>query len=210
MTRLKVSFVLMAVVAIGLSLATGCGGGASAPGTPDTVVFVGASITEAWDFDRFFPGRDFRKVIHFDADKTAVWNEVARQQPGIVVVKECAAYFYADGGTPIDEYMAYVDEMAGLIRSIGAVPVIATTIPVDVGQGDCTATQLADIQVFNERVREYCAGQGIVCMDYDAAIADSEGQLPASCHDGDGLHPNDTGYTILSGIVVPVLELAGL
>ncbi len=43
------------------------------------VVFVGASITEAWDFAAYFPGYDFRKVIHFDWDKTQVWSQVAAQ-----------------------------------------------------------------------------------------------------------------------------------
>ncbi len=41
------------------------------------VVFVGASITEDWDFEHYFAGYDFRKVIHYDVDKTTVWDRVA-------------------------------------------------------------------------------------------------------------------------------------
>jgi len=174
------------------------------------VVFVGASIMEGWDFDHYFPGRDFAKVIHYEADKTQVWNQVARRKPRIVVVKECAAYFYAEGGTPVADYQGIMTRMVDLCRGIGAAPVLATTVPVDVGAGDCTQPQLDDIRAFNAWVRAYCASQGIVCLDLEAAIVDAEGQLPADCHDGDGLHPNGTGYDRLSVPVIPALERAGL
>jgi len=170
------------------------------------VVFVGASITEAWDFNSYFPGYDFRKVIYFDWDKTQVWSQVAAQNPDIVVVKECGAYFYADGGTPLGEYENCMVQMVANARSIGAVPVLATTLPIDVGAGGCTQAQLNDIITFDNWVRNYCSSNNITCMDYYEQIADGEGQLPSGYHDGDGLHPNTAGYDALSPIVIPTLE----
>ncbi len=182
--------------------------GASGPVADLTVVFVGASITENWDFDHYFNGHDFKKVIHYDWDKTQVWDEVRAYNPHIVVVKECGAYFYGEGGTPLGEYESSMVNMVNLSRSIGAIPILCTTIPVDVGSGDCTQAQLDDICTFNDWVRNYCSSQGIFIMDYYTQIADSQGQLPASCHDGDGLHPNAAGYDILSPLVIPTLESA--
>ncbi len=98
--------------------------------------------------------------------------------------------------------------MVNRIRNLGAIPVLCTTIPVDVGQGDCTQAQLNDLRAFNDWLRDYCAGSGIVLMDYYQQIADGQGQLPASCHDGDGLHPNEAGYDVLSPLVIPTLEAA--
>jgi hypothetical protein len=173
-----------------------------------TVVFVGASITENWDFDQYFGGYDFRKVIHYDWDKTQVWDEIQAHHPDIVLVKECGAYFYSGGGTPLGEYENCVRNMVDRIRNLGAIPILCTTLPVDVGQGDCTQAQLNDLRVFNDWVRGYCASQGIALMDYCLKIADGLGQLPSAYHDGDGLHPNAAGYDILSPIVIPTLESA--
>ncbi|MCX6555677.1 MAG: SGNH/GDSL hydrolase family protein [Candidatus Aminicenantes bacterium] len=173
-----------------------------------TVVFVGASITENWDFDHYFGDYNFQKVIHYDWDKTQVWDEVEGYDPDIVVVKECGAYFYTDGGTPLGEYESSIVSMVDRIRNISAVPVLCTTLPVDVGAGDCTQAQLDDLRAFNDWLRGYCADQGIVLIDYYQAIADAQGQLPASCHDGDGLHPNGAGYDIISPMVIPNLESA--
>jgi len=176
---------------------------------PDlNVVFVGASITENWDFDHYFSGYDFSKVIHYDWDKTQVWDEVESHHPDIVVVKECGAYFYTEGGTPLGEYESSIEAMVALIQGSGAIPVLCTTLPVDVGYGDCTQAQLDDLRAFNDWIRDYCSSQGIVLLDYYQQIADSEGQLPTDYHDGDGLHPNQSGYDVISPLVIPTLESA--
>ncbi len=173
-----------------------------------TVVFVGASITENWDFGHYFSGRDFQKVIHYDWDKTQVWDQVRALHPDVVLVKECGAYFYTEGGTPLGEYESSIQNMVGNIRSIGAVPILCTTLPVDVGYGDCTQAQLDDLRAFNDWLRGYCSSQNIVLMDYYQRIADASGQLPAAYHDGDGLHPNSAGYDVISPLVIPTLESA--
>lgn len=173
-----------------------------------TVVFVGASITENWDFGRYFAGYDFQKVIHYDWDKTQVWDQVQALHPDIVLVKECAAYFYGEGGTPLGEYESSIRSMVEHIRGLGAIPILCTTIPVDVGHGGCTQAQLDDLRAFNDRLRNNGAGQGVAVLDYYQRIADAQGQLPSACHDGDGLHPNAAGYDILSPLVIPALESA--
>jgi hypothetical protein len=181
-------------------------GGGSGDLNDLVVVFVGASITENWDFDHYFPGYHFRKVIHYDWDKVQVWDDVRRLHPRIVLVKECGAYFYAEGGSPLAEFEGCLRNMVGRIRDAGAVPVLCTTLPVDVGFGGCTQAQLDDIRAFNDWLRDYCSGQGIALMDYYQRVADAQGQLPAAFHDGDGLHPNGAGYDALSPMVVPLLE----
>jgi hypothetical protein len=170
------------------------------------VVFVGASITEAWDFDHYFSGYDFQKVIYYDWDKTQVWDQVVAYDPDIVLVKECGAYFYADGTTPLGDYENCMQTMVSLIQGIDAIPVLATTLPIDVGYGGCTQEQLDGIIEFDNWVRSYCSSNNITVMEYYNTIADGEGQLPTDCHDGDGLHPNQHGYDILSPIVIPTLE----
>jgi hypothetical protein len=172
------------------------------------VVFVGASITDNWDFGHYFAGYDFQKVVHFDWDKTQVWDQVQALHPALVLVKECAAYFYAEGGTPLADYENGMIAMIGRIRGLSAIPVLCTVLPVDVGYGDCTQAQLDDIRTFNDWVRSYCSGHGVACLDYYTRLADAQGQLPTACHDGDGLHPNQAGYDLISPLVVPTLQAA--
>ncbi|MGD8718542.1 MAG: SGNH/GDSL hydrolase family protein [Candidatus Zixiibacteriota bacterium] len=188
------------------------GGGGTPPHNEKetSVVFVGASITEAWSFSTYFNGYNFHKVVHYDWVKSDAWNEVPPHSPKIVVVKECAAYFDLGGDTPFNEFYAEIRKMVGLIQGINATPVLATTVPVDPGFGGCTQAQLDDIREFNDWIRNYCTAQGFVCLDLAAAIEDGQGQLPRDCHDGDGLHPNEKGYNTLSPIVLPALRDAGL
>ena len=173
-----------------------------------TVVFVGGDTTAAWPFDLYFPGYRFYKVIYDGPDKTRAWDEVARYQPDVVVVKECASYFDRGGDTPIDDYHGFMEEMVDLCRDIGAEPVLATTLPVDVGWGGCTQLQLDDIMAFNYWVREYSVERRLVYLDFNAAICDGMGELPAGAHDGDGLHINSGGYDIIAPLVLPNLDAA--
>jgi hypothetical protein len=199
--RILIFFALIPIVACSTST-----GNNNKDLTDMCVVFVGASITEAWDFGHYFPGYNFQKVIFYEWDKTQCWDQVVAYDPDIVLVKECGAYFYADGTTPLEDYENCMQTMVSLIQGIGAIPVLATTLPIDVGYGGCTQEQLDDIIEFNNWVRSYCSANGIAVMEYYDTIADDDGQLPYDCHDGDGLHPNEHGYDILSPIVIPTLE----
>jgi hypothetical protein len=205
----RLAFTLALCLIMGIVLCS-CANDSTSPNstnlTDQRVVFVGASITDGWDFAAYFPGYDFQKVIYYDWDKTQVWSQVAALNPDIVVVKECAAYFYVDGGTPLGDYENCMIQMVANTRAMSAVPVLATTLPIDVGQGGCTQPQLNDIITFNAWVRNYCSNSGITCMDYYNQISDDDCQLPPSYHDGDGLHPNGAGYDALSPIVIPTLE----
>jgi len=99
-----------------------------------------------------------------------------------------------------------MQDIADFCESIGAVPVPATTLPIDVGFGGNTQAQLDDIIEFDAWVRDWCADNGWECMDYYTWIADADGQLPRDFHDGDGLHPNQDGYDVLGPHVIPTLE----
>lgn len=195
------------VSAFALSIACFSAGVVLADGLEDMcVVFVGASITEAWDFNTYFSGYDFHKVIHYSPNKPEVWDEVVAYNPDIVTFKQCGTYYDEGGDTDLPWLYDIAEEMVGLIQGIDAIPVPATTLPIDPGYGSCTQAQLDDIIEYNEWIRNYCSTNGLVCMEYYDQIADEDGQLPYEYHVGDGLHLNEAGYTALSPIVVPTLD----
>jgi hypothetical protein len=174
-----------------------------------TVVFLGASITEAFHYptyDQFFPAYNFYKVVEFGPDKSGAFDQVESYNPDIVTFKECGDYFDKGGDTDQAFLHECMQDIADFCESIGATPVPATTLPIDVGHGGCTQAQLDDIIEFDNWVRTWCTNNGWACMDYYTWIADGQGQLPTGYHDGDGLHPNQDGYDVLGPHVVPTLE----
>ncbi len=177
--------------------------------TDAVVVFLGASITEVFyypGYDEFFPDYDFHKVIEFGPDKSSVFPDIADLNPDIVTFKECGAYFDEGGDTDMPAMQGFMQDIADFCATIGAVPVPATTLPIDVGYGGHTQAQLEDIIEFDIWVRGWCSDNGWECMDYYTWIADADGQLPREYHDGDGLHPNHDGYAELGPHVIPTLE----
>lgn len=176
----------------------------------EVVVFLGASITENFyypSYGVFFPAYDFHKVIVGGTpDKSSGFGEVGSYNPDMVTFKECAAYFDEGGNTDLPYLHQCMEAIADYCDGIGAIPVPATTFPVDVGYGGHTQAQLDDIVEFNVWVRDWCSTNGWACMDYYDWIADGEGQLPTAYHDGDGLHPNQAGYNVIGPHVIPCLN----
>lgn len=170
------------------------------------VVFVGASITEGWNFVTYFPDYNFHQVIHYGPDKPAVWSEVEAYNPDIVTFKQCGAYYDEGGDTDLTYLYNIAQQMVSLIQGIGAIAVPATTMPIDPGFDSCTQAQLDDIVEYNDWLRNYCSTNGLTCMDYYTQLADEEGQLPYEYHEGDGLHINDVAYALLSPYVIDTLE----
>jgi hypothetical protein len=201
------------VLAVLICLAAVCGAGSRDGGRADlhdaVVVFLGASITEVFYYPtegQFYPDYDFHKIVEFGPDKSAVFGDIAALEPDIVVFKECGAYFDEGGDTDMPAMQGFMEDIADFCISIDALPVPATTLPIDVGYDGHTQAQLEDIILFDDWVRGWCDAEGWECMDYYTWIADGDGQLPTAYHDGDGLHPNQDGYDVLGPHVIPTLE----
>jgi hypothetical protein len=186
-------------------------GSASAVLTNQEVVFLGASITDAFQYPAgsFYPTYNFDKVIIYEADKSSGFSAVQSYNPKIVTFKECAAYFNTGGGTDLNYLKSCMQDIADMCVAHGYKIVPGTTYPVTVGLGGCTQAQLNDIRSFNTWVRSWCDQHNWACMDYYLWIADPvTGQLPAAYQGGDGLHPNQAGYNVIGPHVIPVLDSA--
>lgn len=208
--RGKIAMLLTAGAVLSVMLVSSCNDddNGAGPNNGSAVVFLGASITENFyypNYGEFFPDYDFHKVVYGDADKSPVFSDVGSFGPNMVVFKECAAYFDEGGETDLAAMQQYMRDIAAYCNSIGATPVPATTLPIDVDCAGHTQAQLDDIIEFNVWVRAWAASNGWACMDYYTWIADGEGQLPTGYHDGDGLHPNQAGYDVLGPHVLPTL-----
>ena len=58
----------------------------------------------------------------------------------------------------------------------------------------------------NVLIKALAAEKGYVYVDYYSALVDSNKGLPSK-YSSDGCHPNQDGYTVMEGLVLPVLAL---
>ena len=58
----------------------------------------------------------------------------------------------------------------------------------------------------NVLIKALAAEKGYVYVDYYSALVDSNKGLPSQ-YSSDGCHPNQDGYTVMEGLVLPVLAL---
>jgi lysophospholipase L1-like esterase len=65
----------------------------------------------------------------------------------------------------------------------------------------------AEILALNDWMKQYCAANGCIYLDYYSALVDERGQLkdPLS---GDGLHPNDAGYKLMAPLAQSAIDKA--
>ena len=104
----------------------------------------------------------------------------------------------------IEANLASLEELA---RTHGIRVVFSSILPVHnyTPQGAEFSSQrpAARILELNTWIKDYCAKNGIVYLDYFGDMLDEKGMLKRDLAD-DGLHPNDAGYKIM----VPLAEAA--
>ena len=64
---------------------------------------------------------------------------------------------------------------------------------------------------YNDWIKQYCSDEEVSVLDLEAAlrVSDSNRVLNPDYDSGDGLHPNELGYTErLDSILIPALERA--
>ena len=62
-----------------------------------------------------------------------------------------------------------------------------------------------DIVKLNEMIKAYAKENKIPYVDYYSALVDDQGGLPVK-YSKDGVHPNPDGYTVMEGVILPILK----
>lgn len=172
------------------------------------IVFFGASITNRWDFEKYFPDI---KLINRGVGGQLVPSMLARYKrdvldlkPRAVIIKFCSINIRPHMPLKVleDGMMMMVD----LARANNITPVVSTIIPAGKPEAHIGDFSVADtLNKFNDWVREYAGQNSLYLIDFAAAIADEAGFLPRDCS-VDPVHVNDKGYAILSEAARPVME----
>jgi lysophospholipase L1-like esterase len=189
--------------------------GASGAGE-NRVVFFGDSITDIWKLPDYFPGKPYvnrgiggqttpQMLVRFRQD-------VIDLHPKVVVMLAGTNDIAGNTGPMRDEDIeANYASMAELAGAHGIRLLFSSLLPVHnytEGAKDFFAQRSpARILALNDWLKDYCAKNGLVDLDYFSAMVDGKGMLKRELAD-DGLHPNAAGYKIMAPLAEAAISKA--
>jgi lysophospholipase L1-like esterase len=180
------------------------------------VVFLGDSITDYWKLPDYFPGKPYinRGIDGQTSPEMLVRfrQDVIDLHPKVLVVlagtNDIAGVTGRTSNEDIEANYASMAELAGAHRIR---MVFATVLPVNNYTHDAEesfALRPRDrILALNKWLKDYCAKNRFVYLDYFSALVDERGMLKRALAD-DGLHPTDAGYKIMASLAEKAIQQA--
>ena len=180
------------------------------------VVFIGDSITDYWKLPDYFPSKPYinrgidgqttpEMLVRFRQDVIALHPKV------LVVLAGTNDIAGVTGRTINEDIEANYASMAELARAHHIRMVFASVLPVHNYTHDADesfALRPRDrILALNKWLKDYCAKNQFVYLDYFSAVVDERGMLKRALAD-DGLHPTDAGYKIMAPLAEKAIQKA--
>ena len=180
------------------------------------VIFFGDSITDNWKLDRYFPGKSYinrgiggqttsQMLVRFRQD-------VIDLSPHVLLILAGTNDIAGNSGPiSVEDIERNYATMAELARVHHIVTIFESVTPVngDVpGKREFFDTRpMSEIAALNNWLKQYCAANGYMYLNYFDALADANGQMQRPLSD-DGLHPNDAGYKIMAPLASSAISKA--
>ncbi len=187
--------------------------GAPKPGEK-RVVFYGDSITDAWRLDEYFPGKGYinRGISGQTTSQMLVRfrQDVIDLHPAVVIVLAGTNDIAGNTGPiSIEDIEANYATLAEQARLHAIHLVFSSVTPVHdytpQSQNAFAIRDPAKILELNTWLRNYCAANGLVYLDYFSAMVDERGMLRKDlAHDG--LHPAPAGYQIMAPLAQAAID----
>jgi acyl-CoA thioesterase I len=190
---------------------------ALAPATGEKrVVFLGDSITDYWKLPNYFPGKPY---INRGVDGQTTPEMLVRFRQDVIYLHPKVVVILAGtndiagvtGPTLNEDIEANYASMAELARAHRIRMVFASVLPVHNYTHDAEESfalrPRARILALNKWLKDYCAKNHLVYLDYFSALVDERGMLQRALAD-DGLHPTDAGYRIMASLAEKAIQKA--
>lgn len=174
------------------------------------VVFVGDSITDYCDLERYYP--DFLAYNRGIASDTTdgllkrMNESIFDLKPSVIVLLIGINDFaFCSGG--VEHIEANYDEILRQISTTlpDAKVVVQSCYPVASGQYPNHFKAYKSVPVLNERIEALALKYGYIYVDVYSSLVTEDGTLNLQYTD-DGLHPNDNGYKVISSVLNPVIK----
>jgi len=180
------------------------------------VVFFGDSITDIWKLEDSFPGKPYvnrgiggqttpQMLVRFRQD-------VIDLHPKVVVILAGTNDIAGNTGPMRSEDIeANYESFTELARANGIRVVYSSVLPVhnytDRSKDFFAQRPQKRILELNNWLKDYCAKNKIVYLDYFSALVDEQGMLKKDLAE-DGLHPNAAGYKIMAPLAEAAIQKA--
>ena len=180
------------------------------------VVFFGDSITDIWKLEDYFPGKPYlnrgvggqttpQMLVRFRQD-------VIDLHPKAVVILAGTNDIAGNTGPmSLQTIEADYASMAELARAHGIRVIFSSVLPVHnytpKSQDFYAQRPPEKILELNRWLKDYCAANGYLYLDYFSAMVDDKGLLKRDLAD-DGLHPNPAGFKIMAPLAEAAISKA--
>jgi lysophospholipase L1-like esterase len=180
------------------------------------VVFLGDSITDYWKLPEYFPGKPY---INRGVDGQTTPEMLVRFRQDVIDLHPKVVVMLAGtndiagvtGATSNEDIEGNYASMAELARAHRIRMVFASVLPVHNythGAEESFALRPRDrILALNKWLKDYCAKNRLVYLDYFSALVDERGMLKRALSD-DGLHPTGAGYKIMAPLAEKAIQKA--
>lgn len=182
------------------------------------VVFMGDSITDAWQRPQFgfFPGKPYvdrgisgqttpQMLIRFHAD-------VVELKPKVVLILAGTNDIAGNTGQLTNEEIeGNLSSMSEIARANEIRVILSSVLPVGAYHNPSapqTITRpMVRILALNEWMKTYAAAHGHVYLDYFSAMVNADGLLKEDLSTDD-LHPNEKGYAVMAPLAEAAIQRA--
>ncbi len=176
------------------------------------IVFMGDSITEEWGnlYPEFFSGKNYinrgiggqttpQMLIRFKPDAIDLKPDV------IVILAGTNDIAGNTGPSTVRMITDNIFSMAELAIAYDIIVVLASILPVyQYSWADDVIDPPSMIDSVNSKIKEYVENQGLVYLDYYSSMVDDQKGLKID-YTGDGVHPNEAGYKVMSAIADDII-----
>jgi lysophospholipase L1-like esterase len=180
------------------------------------VIFFGDSITDIWKLEEYFPGKPYlnRGISGQTTPQMLVRfrQDVIDLQPKVIVILAGTNDIAGNTGPMrLEDIEANYASMVELAGAHNIHLVLSSILPVHnytAKSQDLFAQRSPEkIMELNRWLKSYCAANNHVYLDYFSAMVDDKGLLKRDLAD-DGLHPNVTGYKLMTPLAQAAVEKA--
>ena len=187
------------------------------PAVAPKAVFIGDSITQFWNHpDRgnpsFFTTNNYRsKGVEGQTSSTIKnrfnWDVIALNPSQVHIL--CGTNDIAgNGGTYVApaEICQNIADMASAAKAAGIEVFIGSLLPSNYFWWNPSINPADDIIAVNELLQNLCTANGYTYVNYYDTLVDPSNKGLKSEYSLDGCHPTKAAYTVMEGIVKPLLE----
>ena len=180
------------------------------------VVFLGDSITDYWKLPDYFAGK---RYINRGIDGQTTPQMLVRFRQDVINLHPAVLIVLAGtndvagvtGATRNEDIEANYASIAELGRQHHIRVVFASLLPANNYTEDAKESfalrPRERILALNTWLKDYCAKNGLVYLDYFSAMVDSKGMLRRELSD-EGLHPNASGYKLMAPLAEKAIAQA--